>query len=56
MPLAPGEQRVEHAADVVDDAIAHDLDAAGLESHLHHADVTPVGEGLGARHVLGHGA
>ena len=42
--LAVQQQRIEHGADVVDHAVAHDLDLAGLRVDLDLADVAAVRE------------
>jgi hypothetical protein len=49
MDLALEQHRVEHGADVVDHAVAHDLDLAGLRVDLDLADVAAVGEVLDLR-------
>ena len=49
--LALEQQRVEHGADVVDHAVAHDLDLAGLLVDLELADVAAVGEVLHRRDI-----
>jgi len=42
MDLAMQQQRIEHGADVVDHAVAHDLDLAGVLLDLELADVATV--------------
>ena len=42
--LALQQQRVDHGADVVDHAVAHDLDLAGFRVDLDLADVAPFGK------------
>ena len=44
MDLAVDDQRIDGAADVVDRAVAHDLDGAGLRIDLDFADMGAVGE------------
>ena len=40
--LAVQQQRIEHGADIVDHAVAHDLDLAGFLVDLEFADVAAV--------------
>ena len=44
--LSVQQQRIDHGADVVDHAVAHDLDRAGLRIDLELADVAAVGKVL----------
>ena len=44
--LAVQQHRIEHGADVVDDAVAHDLDFAGFLVDFDFADVAAVGKVL----------
>src|SRR5438876_9794819 len=52
MDLALEQERVDGAAEIVDDAIALDYDAASIGIDLDLGDVAAVGEGLSWRHSV----
>src|SRR5260370_28568295 len=51
MDLALEEERVDGAAEIVDDGVALDCNDAGIGIDLDLDDVTPVGEGLRWRYA-----
>src|SRR6266404_5079694 len=52
MDLALEEERVDGAAEIVDDGVALDCNDAGIGIDLDLDDVTPVGEGLRWRYAV----
>src|SRR5262245_30176928 len=52
MDLALKQERVDGAAEIVDDGIALDYDAAGIGIDLDLGDVAAVGEGLSWRYAV----
>ena len=47
MQLAGDDHRIDNGAEIIDAAVAHDLDHAGLRIDLDFGDVTAVGESRG---------
>src|SRR5215467_14315452 len=52
MDLALEKERVDGAAEIVDDGVALNYDAAGIGIDLDLSDVAAVGEGLSWRHAV----
>src|SRR5258707_13206273 len=52
MDLALEQERVDGAAEIVDDGVALDYDAAGMGIDLDLGDVAAVGEGLSWRYAV----
>src|SRR5262249_34211873 len=52
MDLALEQERVDNAAEIVDDGVALDYDGAGIGVDLDLDDVAAVGEGLSWRHAV----
>src|SRR5947208_11566740 len=52
MDLALEQQRIDGAAEIVDDGVALDYDAAGIGIDLDLGDVAAVGEGLSWRYAV----